>query len=386
MDEPKRLRVEIKIHKNVLLKVTWQEEVSWPAYFIDRSQVKLISQDIRKSLTELVVDAKDNKGRLGARLLREVAQNGNRLHQALFRAVEGRDHAKDVEDELAGRSGSDRITFHNEDLIHVPWGLVYDGSANVLPTDGPVRDVGSYVDFWCLKHWVTTTYIRVEPRGLSTPSAVHAFRLLPVLNKSVFERVLMHLSEPELRVLKALKGFQQPIYSSDNFFDDWAKHGEDVGLLYFYCHADGTRLSLGSDDLIPVERLGEELARKARGPARPVCLVFLNGCATAVGADAGGFLEATGGRGLCGFIGTETRVPDLFAKRFALAFFHQFFIKGKPIYEALDTLRRKHWPLGLLYGVYCYPLLRVIPDAESVMDDCFDSNLCTVDLGTEELG
>jgi hypothetical protein len=84
--------------------------------------------------------------------------------------------------------------------------------------------------------------------------------------------------------------------------------------------------------------------------------VFLNGCHTAVGE----FLEATGGDGFCGFIGTETVVPYLFAHRFGAALMSLLY-SGHPLISIMDRLREQHWPLSLVYGLYAYPALRLDP-------------------------
>jgi hypothetical protein len=385
--DPTFLRVEVKSHNATELKIVWTAgDLSWLPYFVDRAEIRAIGAEVRAALTELVIDAKTNQRIRGAELLRGVARAGRRLYDALFRAVEGRDHADDARSWLEHRAGPDRIGFRVEDRIHVPWGLIYDGNVEALSPVGPGDDPDPYEDFWCLKHWVATTYFRVEPRGLDVPLPAESFRMLSILNQNVFDRVRTRLRAPELAVLASLEGFRDPIYRSGDFFTLWQKLATDVGILYFYCHADGTRLALGATDLITVERLREELAVKGAAANKPACIVFLNGCATAVGAAAGGFLEATGGRGFCGFIGTETRVPDVFAKRFALAFFQEFFRGGSPLFEVMDRLRHRHWPLGLLYGMYCYPLLRVLPANRHVFDtDCFTDNLSRADLGTDEL-
>ena len=140
------IRVDIKVHGQVQLKVEWTEgDVSWLAYFVDRAQVVSISSDLRNSLTDLVLDMKSNGGHSGAVVLNALARYGKRLYEALFRAVEGRDHAAEARDWVESRPGFDRVAFRVEDRIHVPWGLIFDGDPNLLPQDGPGLDRKSVV-------------------------------------------------------------------------------------------------------------------------------------------------------------------------------------------------------------------------------------------------
>ena len=71
----------------------------------------------------------------------------------------------------------------------------------------------------------------------------------------------------------------------------------------------------------------------------------------------------------CGFIGSETGVPDLFASAFCQQFYTHL-IKGLGVGEAILEARRKmliHYknPLGILYTSYVDPCLRVAEPADS---------------------
>ena len=89
----------------------------------------------------------------------------------------------------------------------------------------------------------------------------------------------------------------------------------------------------------------------------------MNGCQTAIGAPNkafdDGFMEVTGQLGFCGFIGTEAKIPDLFAMRFAADFFFHLLYDEMTVGEIMDKLRRDHWPLGLVYSSCCHPLFRI---------------------------
>jgi hypothetical protein len=121
-----------------------------------------------------------------------------------------------------------------------------------------------------------------------------------------------------------------------------------------------------------------------RSVNKEVCLVFLNGCHTAVGSAEEGFLEVTGNTGFCGFLGVETVVPDIFAWRFGMAFFYYFFTKGWTVAQVMQQLRGEHWPLSLLYSAYCHPELRVKPSVKDKMPEIQFSNFSEKMIGTSK--
>jgi hypothetical protein len=101
-------------------------------------------------------------------------------------------------------------------------------------------------------------------------------------------------------------------------------------MLYFLCHADGERLALGAENLITLNDFRK--IKPNRLDHHAGCLVFINGCETAVGAADGGFLKATCRPGFYGFIGTETKVPDLVALRFGVEFLREFLSSGTALF------------------------------------------------------
>src|SRR5262249_20866559 len=87
----------------------------------------------------------------------------------------------------------------------------------------------------------------------------------------------------------------------------------------------------------------------------------LNGCFTAASEADESFLIAIGQPGFFGFIGTEAAIPDDFALRFGQEFVRRFCDSGNPLFHVMDELWREHWPLGLLYSIYCSPDIRTRP-------------------------
>ena len=88
-------------------------------------------------------------------------------------------------------------------------------------------------------------------------------------------------------------------------------------------------------------------------------LAFLNAVRTAEAGSGGSFLDLLHNFGFSGAIATEGPVIDNFANEFGVAFLRGFLLEGKPLGELLHGLRIASAPLGLIYGAYCPPEIRV---------------------------
>jgi hypothetical protein len=117
------------------------------------------------------------------------------------------------------------------------------------------------------------------------------------------------------------------------------------------------------------------------------CLVVINGCSTAVGSTSGEFLQSTSAQGLCGFVGTETDIPNIFALRFSLALLHLLFTEGLDLGEAIQYLHRSHFPLSFVYGLYAVPDFRMKKlEAPSILLNDKPLNLSFAPVGSSRLG
>jgi hypothetical protein len=104
--------------------------------------------------------------------------------------------------------------------------------------------------------------------------------------------------------------------------------------------------------------------------------VFLAGCRTAANDDLlPDFVRATTLSGFAGFIGTEVMVPDLFTLRFVIRFLDEFHRSGQTVADTMLVLRRKHWPLSLVFSLCCVRHLRVVPNAASAAPPLPEVNL-----------
>jgi hypothetical protein len=342
--------------------------------------VEQIAADLRQVLGRLVSKAMKDGAASTAGELKELAEKGKELYLELFTDAGGSQVNPDDIRAWIPTLGPTRITFNIEDYMHIPWGLVFDGDEASLPEPGGSVDVAHYADFWGLKYRTAALYYRIPPRGLTAIRGAATLRPLHTLNAACLTAAKTLLSAEQQAFLAQIVA--SPIHSSSDFWNSWAAQNGDFDFLHFYCHANGTSLLIATGDEITIRNLHQKLKRNTAGAP---CLVFLNGCHTAAGDNSGNFLEATGRAGFCGFIGTETHVPDVFALRFGLALHDHLLYDDVELHEVMDRLRRTHWPLSLVYSLCAYGGFRLSPPAAGPRlrpPEPATVNYSTLDLGT----
>jgi hypothetical protein len=368
--------------------ITWSRGgAEFQPYEIKGTFLVKASEQVRNRLGQLVSRCmKDKSGATCGAELKRLAEAGHELYRVLFKRVGGDGDPEEIKQWLEDQKDQVRfevVVLNNR--IHVPWGLIYDADPKLLTGSPDDTDLKLYEAFWSLKHKLATMYFTLTPRVREAPpKQIDFFKLLPVMNRETFRNARRFLTGFERTVTKLLmKDFGAPVYSKEQLLAKWALEGEDVDVLYFYCHASGASLDIGDDEL-SLMNISMDLERKLFRERDYFCLVFLNGCSTAVGDAKGGFLDATGSPGYCGFIGTEHEVPDIFALRFGLAFLYHLIYEGLPVYQVMDLMRRAHWPLSLVYSTNCNPLLKVeLVEAPAIPPEKFD-NFSTTDLATHD--
>ena len=357
------LTVEIKTEQSNKLKVVWSmlgaKELP---YYVSRQQVEQIGDELRETLGHFVANAVANGASTVGEDLKELAARGKELYLELFNDAGGSQvNPEDIRNWIPSL-GPTRITFNIEDYLHIPWGLIFDGDETKLPGAGGSVDVALYGDFWGLKYRTTSLYYRIPPRGLTTMRPANALRPLHTLNADCLASAKVLLSAEQMDFFNHI--IPSPIHSSAEFWKSWEDQKGEFDLLHFYCHANGSSLLIKADDEITVRNLQQKLKRN--GPGTAPCLVFLNGCHTAAGDSSGNFLEATGRAGFCGFVGTETQVPDVFALRFGLALHDHLLYDDQELHEVMDRLRRAHWPVSIVYSLCAYGGFRVSPPKQGL--------------------
>jgi hypothetical protein len=312
---------------------------------------------VREALAALVDSALEKKLGESPGLLKDLALAGSGLCEALFAATDRADVAKRIR-KYYSDDKQFALRFSVETSVFVPWGLVYPAAAEdveKLPLPADITQPGDYGRFWCLSRELATVYDRIPPDAAGRGAGSEGLSIMRVINKETFDLVSKELAQtPEAQLLAWLDRVAPPILTSKALRQQWKAEGAKTGLLYFYCHANATKLSLGDDSIESADLL-VTLAGASRAPDTPSCLLIINGCSTAVGDPKGDFMAAASQEGLCGFVGTETDVPDLFALRFSLALLYLLFREQLSIGAAMRRLYAEHFPLSLVYGLYAHP-------------------------------
>ncbi|HVR58099.1 MAG TPA: hypothetical protein VMT72_14885 [Pseudolabrys sp.] len=355
----KTIRVEIKGSEREL-KVVWSDESRFPSYFINRKLVDDCAHDIRRVLRELVNTALEGKLDSCGPILKRLADQGAHLKDALFAKTGGEGDPKRIRSYFDEFRDHSKLRFVVSDDVFVPWGLIYSADPRQLPDVLPLDTDNAwetYGAFWNLSHQISTVYHRIPPDAAGGKLNASPLEMIRLVHPETLAAATECLSgSPEESFIDWLNEFSgEPLTTSNELSEEWRKKGSKTGLLYFYCHASASLLALGKEEKIKASRLFLMLTDVERELGSSGCLVLLNGCSTATGSESGEFVQATARNGLCGFVGTEADVPDIFALRFSISLLRLLFRQGLPLGEAMQLLYRAHFPLSLLYGLYALP-------------------------------
>ncbi len=346
----KIVQVDISRQKN-MYRVFWHE---WIPYTIDKKVVDSCASEVRKVLLELVNHCLTNDLRTAGPILKRLASKGSSLHQALFTKVDGDIDPRRIKAHYEALQEPIQLDFRVSNEVSVPWGLVYSSDPSSLPdswSDDPEQPSWKqYRDFWCFCRDLTIRYDRIPPDHVGDASHLSMLR---IINLDTFDKAKTRVtSEPELAFLGWLeKQYSPPLNTEVAIKQVWYREASATGLLYFYCHAGPSTLAIGEDASLAAHELYLLIGGPERKPG-PGCLVLINGCRTAVGDSKGDFMLASSTNGLCGYVGTETDIPDVFALRFSTSLLHSLFREGNDLGQAMHKLYRDHFPLSLVYGVY----------------------------------
>ena len=388
----KTVRVDVRVQSEAELKVVWNDDSAWLPYFISRKVVEDCAREIRLVLAELVEAGLNGRLSSCGPILKRLAEEGASLHRALFTKTGGETDPERVRLRYERLRQPFRVRFCVSDSVFVPWGLIYSGDAEDLPVEWPGDSATGwevYKDFWCLSRAVSTVYDRIPPDAADDVEGASSSELIRVVHPDVFARAMSPLDDSAERSFLGwlTERHGEPLTTSRALRLRWRERSPQTRLLYFYCHASPTRLALGEDEKIEASRLLLVLAGKSVRPAGQAnCLVLLNGCSTAVGASAGDFLLSTSQDGLCGFVGTETEVPDIFALRFSTGLLYRLFRRGQSLGDAMQEMHRRHFPLSLVYGSYAHPDFAMPQTEVPEIADWESTNFSFGSVGTNRLG
>jgi len=389
--------VEVEIHDSAYFKVVWAHGLRYRPYLIDRGDVQAVSGQIRDQLSALVGNAlrrereialhNDNAVEAANKdeheIMETLIERCAELFEVLFRCAPGSSATQayvheHIRDKIRGERSGKSICFLVKPRVYVPWGLLYDGT---LAPDADPTNPDDYAGFWCLKHQISTVFDALaSPSDFVVTYDNGVFQTLSIGDAAEFtkaELVLKECLEEQGAIDMLRKRHGSPATTSETLIKAWTDCERTLGLLYFFGHADAKNIGFSATDTISVVKFKNVLIKSGTSPR---CLVFLNGCYTTNPDENGTFLEATGRDGFCGYIGAETEVPATFAFRFGLAF-QCLLYRGLEVVEIMSQLRRKHWPLSLVYGLYGFPHVSVTHHPEIGKVALPEANYSTGPLG-----
>ena len=384
------IQVQVTTVDTELLKVVWSNTLTdFLPYFLDRKTVLEESEKVREKLYSFINSVNLHGIENSCTEYKDLAIAGRRLYDFIFLPeIDTIQWANKVKEWLKTFKRPIKIHFTVDQRIQIPWGLVYESDPNEIEINSLKDAKQSDSNFWCDKYALTAIYRKIMPLSDEETVLPNDTQLFPTFNKSVFDNNISKLIHPEKECLESIVNkfttSKNPIFTSVDFWSQCEKKKKTPLFFYFCCHARENNLELGVTDMISVNDL--KLKFNSILTENDVALLFVNGCSTAVGHKKGGFIEASSQKGLYGFIGSETKIPDHFAFRFGIDFLSHFFYSGMTICELMQLLRKKHWPISLAYGVYCYPMLKI--GKKPIMDQylsTIENNLSHERLGSDEL-
>ncbi len=360
------------------LRVTWFDGVPWPPYVILRSTIETLTFDIRRCLKEIVEAALRKDYKAYPSLERKLARRGHLLYQALFLKAGGEGDPARIRQHYELMSEPWSLRFIVDVSVFVPWGLVYP--ENVDTDVDPLK-------FWCIGRELSTLYKRILPDAAGSGHNISPLKVLHVVHEDVYKEV--RAAEPVLEHERQFLDWRQknhgdPLSTVEGLKKRWRESKHEIGLLEFYCHASASSLALSDTELIQAAILPIMLAGRKHSPSGiPDCLVVVNGCSTSVGGKSADFVSAISQEGFCGFVGTETEVPDIFALRFAIRLLDLLFNNQLTLGEAMCRLYQRHFPLSLVYGLYALPGFRISQrEACDLLSSDTVGNLSYTEVGT----
>jgi len=348
-----------------------QQELSSAIDQVRRALLDVVGK--QKFRTQLDIPPEDRDG-----ALRILAKEGFRLYQKIFYHPAGGTDARRLGDWLRQQtSGTDEV-LKIQVLTRnfpVPWGLLYiDDEWTAEGTDWR-RFLGmSHIIEQIPLQTAMTTLNGVIDGGPSGLSVSVNF------NESIDEQMHADFVSRQVQYWGAGADFTPPINLVSR-----TKRTELVGalkdgatpdqILYLFCHAvaagltgdgpDASCLVLSGDERITLGDLNLEAPTTVQLAGSP--LVFINACESAELSPLfyDGFVPYFMAKGARGVIGTECKIPALFAAEWATSFFDKF-LDGGSLGEVFLRMRRDFFeqhgnPLGLIYGIHCDGDTRVHP-------------------------
>jgi hypothetical protein len=301
--------------------------------------------------------------------LKILAEAGVALYKGLFYGAGFPQEGRELGDRLRELSEKQtlRLQIVSQEFL-LPWGLLYPARRFEPDKVDPEGFLG-------FKHSIEHIPLLAGMKAVDRRIPTNRPRLSVSLNydPQIDLQTGAALLQPQIeRWMQLQRGGQVEIIertSSEALINALIDPATPDQILYFFGHAESKHLDepggpgestllFGGGDLLTLSRLVNETYEDVRLAGAP--LVFINACESAELSPLfyGGFMPFFTARGARGLVGTECRVPAIFASAWAQRFFELFLQQGEPLGSAFRKLRREFYarynnPLGLLYALYC---------------------------------
>jgi len=309
--------------------------------------------------------------------LKTLSTAGGRLFQRLFFHPAAGASTKTVGQRLRERATEPGVRLNVQIVAEhfpVPWGLLYLGD---IADDAP-RD---WELFLGMRHIVELIPLQTD---LSVPDCTivsdkPSLAVSVNVNAGIDKQMKADFVDRQQKFFRAASaklGMRLVEREARKEMIDALKGKADDQVMYLYCHAvtvgiddpggiDSSSLVLSGEESLTLKDLNANAPMDLQLKGNP--LVFINACESAELSPMfyDGFVPYFMAKGARGVVGTECKMPALFATEWALRFFPEF-LGGAPLGEVFLELRRELWqehgnPLGLLYAVYCDGDTQVAP-------------------------
>jgi hypothetical protein len=353
------LRLRVQKIDDQSVQITWTDEYDRDViYRIALTHVSQAAASVRDELQKMMEHyMRDPQSELARKAMRNLLTAGRDLFGALFLATSDRGNAVEAREAYAEFDQAGRLRL----AIKVDPALTYPFALAVPVDDGFDQIVANltlpHQAFWGLRHDLSISVtnagsLRRHANGLE-------YRSLAAVNRTIFDRAVKSMTEENeklfLDVLCKRWG-EELTFTFGDFMDATKRTGADpaakLRIAYLYGHASGDRFQLAKDDEITAAALASRLGDHVNRAERQQTFLFLNGCDTSAEGQRFAFTGLLGYPNITGLIGTEVRVPDRFAFRFALGFFRLVIFEGQTFREAISVMRREHLPISLVYTLY----------------------------------
>lgn len=337
-----------------------------------RKQLVALSEQYgRGTQSELATETPD--------ALRAFARIGVEIHQALF----GRPQQRGIEDlrrmaeaiaQLGESRGARSLMTITAERLPLPWSVVYDGTLE----EGKPVDLAGFWGHRFLIERITPAVIEKIPSRALRGAADRIAQLVPCINTHLDSQQRVVAASNQQKFFADLAEARitcRPLVQTREALGKWlAQDQGESRLVYFFCHAssaktiddryfqssessdEGTWLDLDADEALHIDIEWLRQAREQRLTGQP--LVFLNACSTAEGDREfqspflTQFVREYDARGL---IGTDWKIPTVFADAFSRRFLRRFLgggSLGQALLETSDEFMSAGNPFPLIYAVY----------------------------------